>query len=227
MKALVKVVFFQFSLLLGFMVNAQYNSNIDEIINYASGVQSFDSRFNGVVGSSYLNDEFLEVTIGENEKIYSLRYNAFRNEMEFEKDGKLLNLLKKNGLEIFFINDNKQYRVFEYNEENKKENGFFVVAFKGNSNSFLIREQVKFYEEVKPKSGYDAYKPPTLKRETDKFYYSVDSKSALKFPNKKKEIFLIFDSKSKEIEKYVKEERLNVKSKGDIIEIFKYYDQLK
>ena len=112
-------------------------------------------------------------------------------------------------------------------ESKERENGFFVVAFKGNSNSFLIREQVKFYEEVKPKSGYDPYKPPTLKREKDKFYYSVDSKSALKFPNKKKEIFLIFDSKSKEIEKYVKEERLNVKSKGDIIEIFKYYDQLK
>ncbi|MDO9039331.1 MAG: hypothetical protein Q7U59_13390, partial [Lutibacter sp.] len=88
-------------------------------------------------------------------------------------------------------------------------------------------EKIKFYEEVKAKTGYDKYKPPTLKRVEDEFYIGYKNSSAKELPSKKKDILSLFASKANEMESYVNENKLGFKSEEDLIKIFSYYHTLK
>lgn len=195
-------------------------------MRYSSTVSSFDFRSKDLVGSLYINDNFLPAKTSESNEIYLIRYNAYMDEMEGERNSKPFHLIKKTGLTISFDGTSKMYSVYNYEVKNKLSPGFFVVLISGDNISLLLKEKIKFYEEVKAKTGYDKYIPPTLKRVSDEFYVGYKNSSAKELPSKKKEVLKLFASKAKEIESYAKENKLGFKSEEDLIQIFKYYNTL-
>jgi len=192
-----------------------------------SGITSIDLRSRDIEGTSYINDSFLPATFSNSEHIYLLRYNAYQDEMEFKKDTKLYYLTKSSNYPITFTDFNKVYQVYTFEEDHKQKDGFFVVLNIGNGISLLLKERIKFFEEVKPQSGYDKYQPPTLKRIDDKLYISYKNNTAIELPRKKKEILNLFSFKSKDINVYAKTNKLNFKNTEDLVEIFNYYNSLK
>lgn len=188
---------------------------------------SFDFRSNELVGSIYVNEEFLLAKLSNREDQYLMRYNAYQDEMEFKKGGKTFNLSKNLNYMINFQGINKTYQVYNYIENKETVPGFFVVLYSGDNISLLIKEKIKFYEEVKAKTGYDKYKPPTMRRLDDKFYIGYKKSVATELPRKEKDILDLFGSKAGEIGSYAKKNNLGFKKEEDLIQIFKYYDTLK
>ena len=156
------------------------------IIRPNSGIISIDLRSRDIEGSSYINDEFLPATLSNNSTIYLLRYNAYQDEMEFEKDAKRYYLVKNSNSNITFTNIDKTYQVYTFQENIKQKDGFFVVLNVGNEITLLLKERIKFLEAVKPQSGYDKYQPPTLKRMDDKLYIGYKNNTTSELPRKKK-----------------------------------------
>ncbi|MGV8947071.1 MAG: hypothetical protein ACOH1N_11625 [Lutibacter sp.] len=195
-------------------------------MRHSSTVSSFDFRSKDLVGSLYINDKFLPAKTSDSNEIYLIRYNAYMDEMEGEKNNKPFHLIKTMGSTISFEGINKIYSVYNYEVKDKLTPGFFVVLTSGDNISLLLKEKVKFYEEVKAKTGYDKYIPPTLKRVSDEFYIGYKDNSAKELPSKKKELLNIFESKAGEIESYAKENKLGFKTEDDLIQIFKYYNTL-
>lgn len=225
-----KKLIYPLILLFGFTIIAQETSNT-EIINRSSSVTSasvttFDSRPKDLVGSSYINEKFLPAKMSNSNKIYNLRFNTYQDEMEFEENGKPFHLAKTFDYTITFQGTNKLYRVYDFEYKGKSKKGFFVQLEEGEKYTLLLKEIIKFIPEVKPNTGYDKYKPPTLKRSKDKFFVGLKDNSATELPSKKKEILLLFTDNSKEVEKYVKENKLSFSNKEDLIKIFKYYNTL-
>ena len=198
-----------------------------ELINDTQSVSSFDYRNKDLVGSNYIDENFLSAKLNIDEIIYSMRYDAYQDEMEIEKDGNTFYLRKGFNYQITFLDKNKIYQVYNYQENEKLNNGFFVVLYNGDKVSLLLQEKIKFYEEKQAKTGYDKYEPPKLKREKDKMFIGYKNNASKELPKKKKDILKLFSSKSKIMELFAKENKLGFKKPEDLVKIFSYYNSLK
>ena len=199
----------------------------EQTLVHRTSITSFDLRSKELVGSIYINEDFFPAKLSNSQDQYLVRYNAYLDEMEFEKNGNAYHLSKNLNYSINFEGINKTYQVYNYLEKKETVPGFFVVLYSGDNISLLIKEKIKFYEEVKAKTGYDKYKPPTLKRVSDEFYIGYKNSVAKELPSKKKGILDLFASKANEIESFANENKLGFKNREDLIQIFKYYDTLK
>ena len=213
-------------LIQGFWGHAQIQNNEEGVIFTKTTVTSFDHRSKELVGSSYIDENFLPAKLMDNAKVYSMRYNVYQDEMEVEKDGEKRYLSKFFDFPITFLGVDKVYQLFNYKERNNPKDGYFVVLYRGDKVSLLLKEIIKLYDEVKPKTGYDKYQPPTLKRERDKFYIGYKNNTAIELPKKKKDILLLFSKKAKDVESFAKSNKLSFKDKDDLVRIFRYYDSI-
>ena len=187
----------------------------------------YDNSPKDLVGSSYLEKKFLPAKLSVDGTIYSIRFDAYQDEMEVEKDNHKFYLRKDFNSTTTFLGTNKVYQVYNYEDKDQVRTGFFVVLFNGDEVSLLMKERIKFFEEVIAQSGYDKYKPPTLKRVKDKLYIGYKNNETKELPKKKNEILKLFSTKSKNIEAFAKKNKLGFKNKEDLIKIFTYYHSLK
>lgn len=221
----IKYFFTTAVLLLSFTIFGQYDS--EHLFNNSNIVPSFNLRSNEFSGSSYINEQFLAVKPVNTNKTYLMRYNAYRDEIEFEKDGKLFYLTKTYNFLINFEGINKAYQVFSYQEKKNRKDGYFVILSKGKNVSLLLQEKIKYFDAVKARSGYNEDKPASLKRLKDKLYIGYKNNVASELPNKKNEILKLFSSKSVEVGAFAKKNNLGFKKKEDLTQIFKFYHSLK
>lgn len=217
-----------FSLLLLMSVtNYSQHSDVDHIYLNAKSLTSIDLTSKELVGNSYIEERFLPSDISNQETSYLIRYNAYRDEMEIELDGKPYYLPLTSYYSITFNLSNKTYQVLDFKEKKTTKKGFFVVMYLGTELSLFLKEKIKLYEEVPPKAGFSQYEPPKLGRVKDKLFIGYKDNTAIELPNKKKEIIKLFLHKSGEVQSYVKENKLRFKNKQDLIQILKYYNSLK
>lgn len=186
-------------------------------------------KHKNLVGSLYINDAFLNANLSGVEGVSGdalLRYDAYNDQMEVKVEGKTKYLKKIVGLLIEIKDQKKRYQVFNLKIKKEEKGSFFGVLSKGEKISLLSKESIRFYREVHPSTGYEEYKPPTLKRAEDKLYIGFKNYSTIEIPKKKKDILKLFSSNSKEIENYTKSNNLSFKKKDDLIKIFEYYSSL-
>lgn len=200
--------------------------SIDRLNSYFSSLTSIDLTSKELVGSSYINKDFLPGKISNQETVYSFRYNAYKDEMEVQFKGKSYYLPLKSYYFITFININKVYQVLECKVKDITNKGFFVVISKGEKMSLFRKEKIKFYEEVPAKLGFKPYEPPKLDRVKDKLYFGFKNNTAIEIPKKKKDILKLFTNNAKEVESYAKKNKLRFKKQKDLVEIVKYYNSL-
>lgn len=203
------------------------NSGSNEIFLNADNLIKIDLTSKELVGTYYINNEFVPGKISNQKAVYLMRYNAYKDVMEMELNNKRYYFPLSTNYSVTFESLNKTYQVLDYKEKEITKKGLFVVVFIGNEISLFLKEKIEFYEEVAAKTGYDKYVPPTLKRVDDKFYVVFKNNPAIALPNKKKEVISLFESKGSAIESYAKINNLGFKNKEDLIQIFKYYDTLK
>ena len=184
-----------------------------------------DSTSREIVGSSYVNESWLRAYISDKKMVYSMRYNAYRDEMEIELEGKPFYLPKTSYYTINFDFIGKEYRLFNFEEKGVSKKGFFVVISKKDDTYLLIKEKVKLYKEVPAKLGFTRYEPPKLGRIDDKIYIG-NNEEAIELPKKKKEILNFFKEKSKDLELYAKKNKYSFKKIEDLIKIITYYNSL-
>jgi hypothetical protein len=201
-----------------------YSQNINDMI-YTLKINA-DNEYKNLVGSPYINPEFLLATLPDSNKAYMMCFNAYKDEMEIKIDNQQMYIIKKVDFPITFMNQKKVYQVFEFDKSGETQNGFFVVLFNKNGIYLLLKEIIKFVPEAPAKSGYDEYRPPSLVRSKDNYYIGYKNNVAIELPSKKSEFYSLFGSKSKEIEDYAKENKLGYKSTEDLVKIFTYYSSL-
>ena len=184
-----------------------------------------------VMGSPYVNEDYQQVKInGVENKIYSGRYNAYINEMEIlvaaGRDPIALDI-SNNDYEVFFINENKLYKTFNFeNNRGVTKRGFLVVMSEENDVMLLKEEIIKYYDKVAASSSYDQDKPAKFRREDDNYYIKLKSGRVVNLPTKDKDIAKAFPEHSKEIMAFVKKNKLKTKKEEDLIKVANYIGSL-
>tara|TARA_R110001606_G_scaffold392298_1_gene561114 strand:+ start:454 stop:1125 length:672 start_codon:yes stop_codon:yes gene_type:complete len=179
------------------------------------------AEFKNLAPKMYLNANYLAANVDNISETFFLRYNMYRDEMEFTKNNQLLYLKKKNERSVVFQNLNTNYKLFELNNNLK----YFIVHNEGN-NQLLSRQIVTFQEAKPPKNSYSTGKQADFVRNKDVFYIRFDNKNIIEVPGNKKKFYAIFKENESEIKKYIKSNKLNIKDTEDLKNIVNYSNTL-
>lgn len=187
---------------------------------------NYDSNKNAK-GSPYINETFEIVKFKKfGDRVFSGRYDANLGEMQIKRENDTIALNANESFEITFISSNKTYKTLSYiNSDGISKRGFLVILNKTDSIDVLKEEVIKFYDEKPSTNGYDKAKPAEYKRINDTYYYRLGEHVSL-LPQKRKEFLKLFPEHSKNLQVFIKKNKINLKKEDDLISLFKYIGTL-
>ncbi|MPR34187.1 hypothetical protein [Salmonirosea aquatica] len=184
--------------------------------------------YTNVEGSPYLMEEANTgiVRMAKDDKVYDglkLRYDAYKDEVEYEKDGKLYRL----GPEISSFSLATGDALYEFRRGfpavgDQTENSFYRVLTDGNT-KLLKRYEMKMREE-KP------YNSATVTKRFDLDEQLYVLKKGTLYPVKtgdRKGIMKLVSDEKNLMNYVIKEEQLNFKTEDDIAKLLEEYDAYK
>ena len=187
-----------------------------------------EMSYTDVEGSPYFIEEWHKglIRMADGIKVHDgvkLRYDAYKDELEYEKDGKLYRL----GPEISAFSIPTGDALYEFQRgfpavDKQTENSFYQVLHDGNTK--LLKHFTKDMREVK------AYNSATTTKRFDdgeKLYVLKNGEMHLLKKANKKEILSLLDDERNLMNYIIKEEQLNFRTEDDIVKILEEYDAYK
>lgn len=224
---------FCFSLFLIVGVKAQYNYEAIPIMDYFRLEQMTEESLyktlneKDIKGSPFLEDEFRAGTIYTTSKQMvvdiPMRYNIYNDDLEFKTpENKIMAVAHPETIELADFGEYKMaYR--EYKNSGNVQSSFFQVIEEGNA-TLLLKLDV-FYQREEQGDGIKPNKPAQFVRKSDVAYISVDGYPAEKVSSKK-DLEVILAPHSKEVEKFIKTNKIKASKNSDLQELVKYYNTL-
>ena len=180
-------------------------------------------------GSPYENETFvIGKAISEKMNISSaflMRYNIYNDVIEV-KDKDQLNALLRS-FDLYVILSNREYHYAEYLDESKTiKKGYFILLYGGSNIELFSRKTQKYKEAVPTKNSFQAKQPAEFVN-SEAFYMKQEG-ALLEIPTNKKEFLIEFPGIEADLKKFMKANKISLKSENDVIELFTYIDsQLK
>ncbi|WP_310377942.1 hypothetical protein [Flavobacterium sp.] len=186
-------------------------------------------NYRDIKGSPYIFDTFiLGKIIGINQELM-LRYNAFSDEIEIQKNETENDaLLKDNLFDVVLINFEKyKLRLLNYiNSKGEAVYGYLVELSNQNEVSLLRRDKIILENEKVPKTTFEPYYPAKFTKLKSEFYIETKDKRIIQMPKNKKELETLFPMKKEEITNHLKNSSFSLKDEKSLIEISKFIAKL-
>ncbi len=220
---------FMFLLLIVFSANLWGQNNTfavqsSNFLTFFSANPSDEPKTN-IEGSQYINKDFLPSEIScLTEKTPPIRYNVFKEEMEFILDNKLY-YVKKNDSCIISVGNNS-YKYFDsYNKE--KKGGYLMILNKLNNPKHILykKDKVKFVPEYIPNSTYGKEKPASYAIDKSKYYISMPD-GMTEFPMKKSELIKLFPNHKEPIESFLNDKKISFSEESNLKELIDFLNTL-
>ncbi|MBA5628322.1 hypothetical protein [Moheibacter lacus] len=177
-------------------------------------------------GSQYFQENFMYAFVDDLEKPFKMRYNAFFDEMEFEKDGVTYDLDKGQYNLVNFDDLKKKYVIVDYQDGNDVKRGFLIELTSGEKVSLYKREKIGFVEGKKSASGFGIDTTAEYKPLKDEFFLGTPEGAIILIPSSKNKFLQLFKEKNKEIEKFLKDNKINLSKEKDLKKVADYINTL-
>lgn len=199
-------------------------------VNTQSGFLYFDAGDGNedttVEGSQYIVNQYLPAKISCYDGLVPpVRYNAFKDEMEFTQDGKMYYISKTDSCEVAI--SGKNYRYVNYTQANKLTKGYLVVLTNGDKTKYALykQEKVTFVPGSAASSSYHESKPARYDVEKTKYFFGKQD-GINEMPTKKKDILALFPEQKGKIEAYFKENNVSFSTEADLIKLVNFLNTL-
>jgi len=179
-----------------------------------------------VKGTPYLDDSYVNGTIAfaTNTRTVQLRYNAYKDLMEFQADGQArvldpsTTIKKVNFGETTFV-------VEKYiNEKGIQKYGYFTLLDTGKV-SLFSKKSVKFTPGLKGRALDGGDQPAEYRRNPDEFYFKVKDGEMTEIKSIKAMI-AAFPDKQDELLAFAKKEKISPRDEEELVKLVKYYNSL-
>ena len=182
---------------------------------------------NDIEGSPYLKDEFISGTMYTTSKVQyndiPLRYNIYNDNMEFKTpDDKVLAMAAPEIIEKVELGDDILAYI-PYTNVKKIRRGFFKLLVEGKA-SLYAKPVVIYTDPVEP-AAYSEAQPAKFTRRSDTYYIRIGMEQA-KLVSKKKELLTVFPDHSKEINAFIKKNKIKPSDPEKLAELVQYYNSL-
>ena len=180
-----------------------------------------------VEGSPYYIDEFKKGTIYTYQKIQyndiPLRYNIYKDEMEFQKpDDQILAIATPEIVEKAVVGEDT-FSNIPYEFGNTVKHAYFILLIEGKLSLYMRPEII--YQKPKKAAGYIDPEPAKFIKRPDVFYLRINQQAAVKIESKK-DLQNFFTDHQKQIQDFIKKNKIKVGKKDKIIELVQYYNSL-
>lgn len=181
-----------------------------------------------ITGSPYLNETFLPGEIytkdGKLHKGIKLRYNIYKDEIEFMKGEEILGL-KRREITIYAVIGSDTLLTKVYGDSDNVGYGHFFLLVSGKK-QLLVKKRKNFLEGTEEK-GYVEAKNPAFVDAGENFYLSNNDDMMANEVPKKKEISAFFGDKETEITTYMKQEKISLRKQSDLVKLVSYYNSIQ
>lgn len=176
-------------------------------------------------GSQYFNSNFEEIEIKDfNLDFSKLRYNAYSDEMEFEKEGKIFNLTKVPELMINF--PLTQYQFLKYPTKNGKVEGYLEVLVYDKEKYSLYKRKKKIITHGEFKNNMNkANTQFSLVNDSDLYLIRYKEDKFYEFPTNIKQLNKISDKTT--LTEFVNKHNINYNSENDKIKLVEFLNSIK
>lgn len=184
--------------------------------------------YTDIKGSPYLAEDFLPAVVkmkdGKTFKDIPLKYDQVTGELIFkDPTGKLVTFADPVA-EFRFTGGklaNQAYRAGFSSTEQGNVNTFYQVLYDGGT--IVLKDARKNLIEHR---AYNSSTPVKSIVETPA-YYLVMGNTLEKIRKDKKSVLLVLKDKATELDKYITENKLNLKEDADLARLLQYYDSIK
>jgi len=203
------------------------NETLDRLGDF---VRFNNPKYDNTEGSPYLNEVFTPAKINDSRETKFIRFNVVENRIEVKVDeSRALRLDYSAFYRIKLLDgSNKIYETHSYlNEKGNPENAFFELIHEDAKFRLFLKERIKYiYKPDTKKTGYDEEKSAKFLKVRDVYYLEnlvKPSNNIMAVPRKKKNLSILFNDHSKSIAKFIKDEKLGLDEKNDLIAIFNFH----
>lgn len=180
-------------------------------------------RYDDIEGSPYYSRDFINSTIYLKNGNYSnqpLRYDMFQDEMEFNKDGAILWLIKK---DIKYITYGSEMIFVSSADADTNKLGYYFLKDEGRYLLFY-RKSVLFEPAVASK-GYSDPIPDRFKPENDIIYIRYQGNPDVRIRTKKD--LLEYFSKNQSALDLIQKEKIKADKIDDIHKLISFLNEMK
>lgn len=186
------------------------------------GVKSENSgralKYDEVAGSPYYSTEFHSAKVAENYDKVPVRYNSYKDEVEFQKEGKPLVLPKEEQFSRIELTSPKNTLVLL--QTNDDLSGYFFEIANGE-NKLYKKVKTKFNDAVPAANSYASDKAAFFKT-LDPVYYIKTEKGFIKKPKKLKDILELYPAKKETLEAFFKSNNIKLNKEEDLIKVVNF-----
>jgi len=104
-----------------------------------------------------------------------------------------------------------------------EKSSYFIMNADGKCR-LLVKKNIRV-QEAEPAKLYQDAKPPKFIDTGDTYFLKIESKTAIRFHNKK-ELLTILSDKSEAVSGFIKSNKLDVKKIEDLVKIVSHYNSL-
>jgi hypothetical protein len=191
------------------------------VFSTGSDSDSKSFKYEDISGSPYIDKKFYEAKVSDNYEKTAVRYNSYKDEVEFLKEGSPLVLPKETKFSRIEITLPKQTIVLL--ETNDNLSGYFFELANGK-NTLYKKVKTKFIDFVPAPNGYTSDKPATFKT-LDPIYYIKTEKGFIKNPKSQKDITEQFSEKKESLTTFFKSNKIKFDKEEDLIKLVNFLNQ--
>lgn len=172
-------------------------------------------------GSPYLSNDFVPAVI-DGATPASIRYNAYRDQMEFIQDGQFYFLMAKaNETEVNFDIGNQKYLYLDYKDNGKDKIGYLKEIF-ADKIKLYKKETITFKAGKAAETSYDTKTNDTYHREKDTYFIKLEDRSIENFPKNKNKLTQQFPELKSQIDQYFKSNKVSFDDENKLLELVKF-----
>lgn len=185
--------------------------------------------YNEVIGTPYLNEDFVSARVNEIPITHFIRFNVFDNSIEYKGQDDLIYAMSKSYEYVIELlnGSNKVYETHFYMDDKKGINNTFFEKIHDDENFGLYLKETIEYTPVKmAKTSFERNRPAKFTKFKGSYYFqnlNTESKELLKLSKREKLFLKQFDTHANALKKFIKKEGLNISEENHLIRILEFY----
>ncbi len=179
-----------------------------------------------IKGTPYLDEAFVSGTIltSTNSRTAPLRYNAYKDLIEFQVDGQARVLDPSTTIKKVNLGQST-FVVEKYvNDKGIPKYGYFTRLDSGKVNLFS-KKSVKFTPGLKGRALDGGDQPAEYRRNPDEFYFKLGDGELVEIKSIKAFVAALPD-KQDEVSAFAKKEKISPRDEEELVKLVKYYNSL-
>lgn len=178
-------------------------------------------KYDEISGSPYIDKNFRDAKIAESYQNTPIRYNSYKDELEFKNNDMIMILPKESKFERVEIISPKQ--VFVYKSIDNEPNGYYIELVSGKF-SLYKKLRTNFVDVSPATTPYGSDKPAYFSTVTP-VYYIVANGQAIKKPKNQKQIIDLLPDKKEALNSFFKENKIKLDKEEDLKKIVTFLNQ--